>query len=331
MGVEEAASLARAVASSVEHGEARPEGEWGLVTDQMAILGLGQLVLDHPELRARYLPVMEHAAEHMMRPSQRAFATRAWGSDGLTHLNDVRGDAWVGWADLALSMLRQVDPHTPLAALNDDITEALARRLARAPHALIETYPGQSFPTDVAACAAAVALHARATGTDRSELLSAWSRRFRAEWIDPASGYLWQRGNSSTGAHHDAPRGSGTAVAAYFLSFVDPGLSRDLTLALERHQRSFLGFVAIREYAEGYSGSGDVDSGPVVLGTSVTATGFAVGAARANGRQAFFDGLVRTVHAFGAPTVTGEGERFAVAGPFGDAVMLSQLTARAQR
>jgi hypothetical protein len=326
-GEEEA--LARQVAASVQDGKGRPGGEWGLVTDQMAILGLGQIVLEHPETGEQWIPVMERAAEHMMRPAQRDFATRAWGSDGLEHLAEARGDAWIGWADLALSMLRRVHPQTPFAAVNDRISDALARRLAQAPHALIETYPGQSFPTDVAACAAAVALHAQATGADRNAVLAKWARQYRAEWIDPRSGYLWQRGNARTGAHRDAPRGSGTAVAAYFLSFVDSQLSHDLTLALERHQRTVLGVSAVLEYAEGYSGNGDMDSGPVVFGTSVTATGFAIGAGRANGRTELVERMRRTARAFGGPTVTGDREHYAAAGPFGDAVMLAQLTARA--
>jgi hypothetical protein len=320
--------LARQVAASVADGKGRPGGEWGLVTDQMAILGLGQIVLEHPDTGDRWIPVMERAAEHMMRPAQREFATRAWGSDGLEHLDEARGDAWIGWADLALSMLRRVHPNTRFAGVNDRITDALARRLAQSPHALIETYPGQSFPTDVAACVAAVALHAQATGVDRGALLATWSRRYRAEWIDARSGYLWQRGNARTGAHRDAPRGSGTAVAAYFLSFVDPQLSRDMTLALERHQRTVLGVTGVLEYAEGYSGDGDGDSGPVIFGTSVTATGFAIGAGLANGRTELAARMRRTARAFGAPTRAGDREHYAVAGAFGDAVMLAQLTAR---
>lgn len=317
--------------AAIHLGSARYSGEWRLVSDQMAILGLGQVVLAHPALRARYAPVMQRAARTMMQPAQRAFATRAWHGDALAHLDHGRGNAWLGWPDLALSMLRLIDPHTPFARLNDRITEALARRLARAPHALIETYPGRSFPTDVAACAAAIALHDRATGSDHRALLRRWERRFRAGYVDPRSGYLWQQGDARSGAHRDAPRGSGTAVSAYFLSFVDARLSAQLTDALARHERSLLGFGAIREYAEGYSGHGDVDSGPVIDGVSVTATGFALGAARANGRRGLFEDLLRTTRLFGVPATHAGATRFATGGFFGNAILLAQLTARPSR
>ncbi len=324
-----AAFVVRGREPSFDLGEARFEGEWALVTYQMAILGLGQLVLEHPELRARYVPAMETAAARMMRREQRDFATQAWGGDGLAHLDDARGEAWLGWPDLALSMLRLVHPETPLARENDRITAALARRLSRAPHALIETYPGASFPTDVAACVAAVALHARATGAERPAWLARWEREYRARWIDGATGYLWQQGDWRTGAHRDAPRGSGTAVGAYFLTFVSVALVRDLERALARHERSLLGFGAVREYAEGQEGTGDVDSGPVVLGVSIAATGFTLGAARAAGDRALFTRVMRTTHLFGVPAGRDGGTWFASGGPFGNAVLLAQLTARA--
>ena len=63
--------LATEVARLVSAPDRGPEGEFGLVIDQMAILGLGELVLAHPETRDQWLPVMESAAQHMMRPSQR--------------------------------------------------------------------------------------------------------------------------------------------------------------------------------------------------------------------------------------------------------------------
>jgi hypothetical protein len=311
-------------------GNERFEGEWALVSYQMTILGLGQVVLEHPELRDRYVPVMERAAALMMRPEQRGFATRAWGSDGLSPqaLASARGDAWLGWPAVALSMLRLVHPETPFAADNDRITGALARRLQAAPHAIVETYPGESFPTDVAACAAAIALAARARGEARPAWMTPWLARYRAAWIDDKTGYLWQRGDARSGAHRDAPRGSGTAVAAYYFSFVDRDLTQTLTDGLSKNERTALGFAAIAEYPPGYSGSGDVDSGPVVAGVSVAATGFTLGAARATGRADLFAELYRTTSVFGVPVAHEGGVRFATGGPFGNAVMLAQLTAQ---
>ena len=126
------------------------------------------------------------------------------------------GHAYLGYINLALGMLRAVDPATPYAALHDRLTAALAERLDRSPTGLIETYPGETWPPDVAAVAGSIGLHAAVTGVDRRALLERWATRFEACALH-RSGYLVQRVKSGGCKPVDAPRGSGTAIASYFL------------------------------------------------------------------------------------------------------------------
>jgi hypothetical protein len=159
-------------------------------------------------------------------------------------------------------------------------------------------------------------------------LLEAWSSRFEACAFD-ASGYLLQRVRSGTCEAADAPRGSGTAVASYFLGFSNPSLSLRLHDALVREgRRDFFGFGAIAEYAHGTSGAGDVNAGPVILGVSVGATGFALGAARMNHDRELFRVLYRSAHLLGLPVAVGEASSFAAGGVLGNALLLAMLTAR---
>ena len=326
LAVEVAAQLG---APTVFHtGSARFDGEWALVTEQMAVLGLGQVILVHPELRERYLPALEATAERLLDPATTAFGAAAWGAAGLDDLDSDRGHAYLGYLDLALGMVRLLVPDAPFAAVHDHLTTSLARRLAAAPHALLETYPGEAYPADVAAVAGAVALHDRAVGSDHRALLRGFAATFRARWIDPASGLLHQSGDAFRGVPSGPPRASGTAVAAYFLSFADPVLARELFAAIARSQRaSFLGFGGIREYAPGHVGPGDIDSGPVLFGVSVSAPGFALAGARATGDRELFTALYRTTELFGVPVDRGEGRRFATGGPLGNALLLAMLTA----
>ena len=193
------------------------------------------------------------------------------------------GHAYLGYINLALGMLRAVDPATPYATLHDRLTAALAERLDRAPTGLIETYPGETWPPDVAAVAGSIGLHAAVTGVDRRALLERWARRFEACALH-SSGYLVQRVKSGSCKPVDAPRGSGTAIASYFLSFADARLSRRLFESLRTDGRvCAIGFCGIREYARGFHGKGDGDAGPMLMGVSVGATGFTLGAARAHG------------------------------------------------
>jgi hypothetical protein len=324
LAFEEADDLARQTPASD-----RFTGEWALVTHQMIALGLAQLYLAHPEERARLAPEVTHAARKSFLREMRGFGTRAWkGEDAMASLAGPHGHAYLAYAALALGMARVIDPAFPpdLAAEHDALIAAYERRLLESPTGLIETYPGEAYPTDSAAVAAAIAVHGRATHADHTRVLAHWAERVETVQIDPASHFVFQRMGARDGAPHDAPRGSGTALAAYFAGFADKHVAERLAEGLFRHESTFWGFGAVREYAEGHTGRGDTDSGPVVLGVSVSATGFALAPARAYGYDGAFRRIFRTTELFGAPVVLDGKERFLTGGPIGNALLLAMLT-----
>ncbi len=312
-------------ARSVPHGD-RFAGAWALVTHQMIALGLAQVCLAEPARKDAYAPVVTRAANKSMGPEMRRFGTQAWGYDALDRLGTSEGHAYLSYPALAVGMARRVDPAFPAAAArqHDALIAAYERRLLASPTALIETYPGEAFPTDVAAVAAAIAVHGQATGVDHRRVLAHWEANVRRVQIDK-SGFVHQRMHLD-GTPVDAPRGSGTAFAAYYAGFVSPALARTLTDAVFRHRGTFGGFEAIDEYADARFTGGDVDSGPVIFGVSVAATGLALGPARAHGMRDEFRGLYRTTALFGMPVGAFATRRFACGGPIGNALLLAMLT-----
>ncbi|MGC4063283.1 MAG: hypothetical protein QM784_01245 [Polyangiaceae bacterium] len=308
--------------------ENRFAGEWALVTHQMTALGLAQLCLSHPDWSSRYAPVATRAAVKSFAKEMRDFGTRAWNEDALSSLSGSHGHAYLAYSALAISMARLVDAGFPVAVArkHDALIAAYERRLLASPTGLIETYPGEAYPTDVAAVAAAIAVHGRATKADHGRVLVHWATQLRKVQIDPKSGLVIQRMGMRNGKPHDAPRGSGTGLAAYFAGFADRASLVLLSDALLSHRTSFLRFGAIREYANGYDGGGDVDSGPVLFGVSVAATGFALAPARALRRNGDFESLYRTAELFGFRVERDARTRFATGGPIGNALMLAFLT-----
>src|SRR5207237_1277222 len=93
---------------------------------------------------------------------------------------------------------------------------------------------------------------------------------------------------------------------------------------------SALGFGGIREYPlpGGRGGAGDIDSGPVVLGVSVAASGFGLAGARMFRDAPRFRALYRTAYLFGAPVTRGEARGFLAGSGLGDAILLAMMTAR---
>lgn len=309
-------------------GSARFDGEWQLATCQMTILGLGARLREDPD-HPQWLRALDACADRLVSDAGLAFAADAWGEHGLDDLDGDRGHAYLGYVAMALGELRVHRPDTPHAAVHDRMLDALDRRLAASPTGLIETYPGETYPPDVAAVLGALGQRVERTGTGQARLAQALGR-FEAAAVDPASGLLVQAMSARSGARHDAPRASGTALAATFLSYADPGLSSRLFDALALQLRTVGPLGAMREFPPGVPGRGDIDSGPVLLGVSVSATGFAIGASRAHGDREVFRSLTRTAHVFGMPR-TWRGQRhFATGGALGDAILLAMFTTPAR-
>jgi hypothetical protein len=324
--------FARAVArevcdgARVGTGSEHFDGEWSLVSYQLALLGMGQVARTHPAEAAGLRDAMARCGARLMASESRAFGTTRWGEDGLATLTSSHGHAYLGYLALGLGMLRAMNPQHPTAAVHDALIAALARRLDAAPAGLIETYPGEAYPPDVASVVGAIGLHASVTGTDRSALISRWSQTFRARYVHAGSGYVVQRATLA-GDALDAPRGSGTGVTAYFVSFADPALARDLGRAVLRGVGTVAGFGGVREYPAGWSGHGDIDSGPVVLGVSVSGTAFGFASARLLRDEPRFTALWRTASLFGAPRGRGDGWSYPAAGALGNALLLAMMSA----
>jgi hypothetical protein len=309
-------------------GNPRFDGEWRMITEQMTALGLGQLVLERPERRAEYLPVITRSVERLLKADVTAFGGDAWGRRGFDDLDSDRGHAYLGYTNMAFGMLRLLDPDAAIGPLHDRVTAALARRLERAPHAAIETYPGESYPADIAAVAASIALYDRATKKSHRPLLDRWFSAFFERYAEPRSGLLHQSIDAGSGKPLGPARTSGSAIAAYFLSFVDDGAARRLFGAVARQRASFLGFGGIREYPAGADGSGDIDSGPLLFGVSASASAFALAGARLYGEPSLLTELLRTASLVGMPIETGGRLRFVSGGSIGNAIVLAALSAR---
>jgi hypothetical protein len=234
------------------------------------VLGLSQILLANPkrtDLRDRWLPAIRKASEILLSTKTRAFGTEAWKSDAIEELaSPVGRDAWLGYIALALSLHRQVDPEFGFADVHDRIIRSLRTRIEGSPTGLFETYPSETYPVDVAACVAAIALWGEANGSrgessDVRQLVDQWTKGVSVRYVDPLSGYLSQ---SVSGDVPGIPRASGTALAAYFLGFVRAPsahrLSRALFEALER---------TVTETLWGFRRSVNTRKGSLVRATSI--------------------------------------------------------------
>ncbi|HEX4339392.1 MAG TPA: hypothetical protein VH062_25975 [Polyangiaceae bacterium] len=317
--------------SSFATGSALFDEEWIFGTYQMAALGFGQVALEHPEEAALDRERMERAMDRMLAPAGHQFDTAAWHHDGLAGLDGLEAHAaFFGYANLVLSLHRKIYGESKYSALNDRMTAALVRRYVASRYLPIETYPGETYPVDNTAGIASIALHAKATGKPEpvlAKLLAA----FRLHSVDAKTGLLIQSLHHD-GSRLDAPRGSGTTLGAYFMSFGDPAFSYELHTAVQRELATrILGFRVVSEYPSSVvGGKGDIDSGPLLFGYSVSATGFAIAACRIHRDETCYRELLSTANLFGVPFDRGDaGRTFVAGGPLGDAILFAMQTAHA--
>ncbi len=306
-------------------GADRFDGEWVFGTHLMAALGLHQLAAAGTQPKR-----LRREADSSLRQALDAdgFDAAAWGERPLKSLDGPNGHAaYLGYVNLALS-LRRASGEQPddLTLLNDRISFALDRRLARTPGNLLETYPGEVYPVDNVAVVASLALRDQRLGTrDHQHQVARFYRHFDTQLIDAQTGLLHQtfhRGNPGP------PRGSGSALAVYFLSHVSPHRAARLGSAIRKTlYGTVAGFGVISEYAPGQPGRGDIDSGPLVFGYSISASGFSIATCRLLADRECFDGLWATLEVLGAPRSRGAEIGFVSGGPLANAIMLAMLTA----
>ena len=310
-------------------GSKQFDGEWLYGTYAMAAMGFGQCALNHPADRAHYLQRMEQAIDEMLSMRVRKFDIELWHSDPLETLDSNEGHAaYLGYMNLAMSFHHLLDPDSRFAELNDRISDSLRRRIQASPTLLLESYPWETYPVDNCAVITSVALNSRANGNPHDPLAEQWADQCRRKYTDPKSGLLIQSVNGRTGNPRSYPRGSGTTLGLYFLSFMDSDLSKDLYKAVESGLScTICGFGFMREYPRGIHGRGDIDSGMVILGIGLSPTGFALGGARIHGDGATFRKLYATAHAAGAPLRSGDTLHFVTGASLGDAILFAMLTA----
>lgn len=229
-----------------------------------------------------------------------------------------------GWTLVLAADLHRVDPSEANSRELRTRAEIVERALAGSSTGFPESYPDQYWPCDSVVAAAGLARAADILDEPAwLDTLRGWRDRIR-QHVDPATGLLPHRVDAD-GWSLDGARGSSQSIIQTFLPDVDASL--DGAVDTERWRRFTdqfvdrqLGLTGVREYPRGTAGSGDVDSGPLVLGVSASASAVTLAAARRVGDVDLAAALDREAELLGLPLSLGQ-ERSYAAGqlPVGDA------------
>ncbi len=311
-------------------GSAQFDGEWLFGSYMMAAMGFGQMAMKHAEHRQQHLSSMELCLDRILDPGTRSFDLEVWGSDPIDDIGSEKDHAaFLGYFNLALSLHRSLVLESRFAELNDRISKHLLDRLGQSTLRLLQSYPGEIYPVDNCAVLGSAMLHHKLTGMGSGELLEESLRLLEARYTDKDTGLLIQCINPLSGERADHPRGSGTSLGIYMLSFGEPAMAGRLYKSLKDElSSSFLRFGGVKEYPAGLRGeTGDIDSGPIFLGFSASATGFSISGARMFRDRHFFIRLYATLCLAGAPSQRDGKLQFITGGAIGNAIIFAMLTA----
>ncbi|GIE92433.1 hypothetical protein [Actinoplanes regularis] len=234
---------------------------------------------------------------------------------------------WTNWLRGGLLTLRD-DPAQRARFAAD--SQALAAAFDASATPFLAAYPGQAWPCDSTVAVASLRLADSVTGTSRfAPTVDRWVDRARG-LLDPATGLLPHYVDASTGAPVTGARGTSQAIIQRFLVDVDPAFARaQYLLFREKFLARPLGLgPAIREYPRGSDGPADVDSGPLLLGVSLSTTVVTLGAAQAQGDDSLAAALAGFGEFAGLPLSTPGTKRYALGFvPVGDAFLAWSKTA----
>lgn len=138
-----------------------------------------------------------------------------------------------------------------------------------------ETYPSSyhegAWPADVTLCVASLSLHDQLFEPKYEDVIEKWLSEVN-ERLD-SDGMIPHSVHPGNGKPKENARGSSMALMLIFLYDIDVQFAQgQFLLFKENFIDTVVGLTGVREYPKGYSGTGDIDSGPVIFGFGGAAT-----------------------------------------------------------
>ncbi|WP_018353005.1 hypothetical protein [Longispora albida] len=270
-----------------------------------------------PQHKARALSEARWALSHLDSEAGRApFSAQ---------LKPAYGVFYTGWTSWLRGGIVKLDggPDAPERVKLAADSAALAEALAASPTPFLEAYPGQAWPVDSVVAVAGLSMVTQLGIADYGAITGRWLAA-TDERRDKETGLLPHRADAATGKGLDGPRATSQVMLLRFLTEIDQARAvRDWPVFRERFRSTVPGAPGLREYPRGADGDGDVDSGPLILGLSASASAVGLGTAVIFGDREVASELA------GLAAVTGffVHDRY-MAGlvPIGDAFMVWSLT-----
>lgn len=184
------------------------------------------------------------------------------------HLTLPYGAFYTGWSNYLLGKKLSVEKP---AMRNSEEVKYFQQQCALIAVALnqytspyLESYHQATWPADVMVCAASLRLHDKLFTPRYNTTLHTWLGKVKST-LD-AKGLIPHHVHPVTGQPREGARGCSQSLMLIFMHEIDPIFGKQqFDIYKNNFTDEWLGLPGIREYPNGTSGTGDIDSGPVIL------------------------------------------------------------------
>lgn len=154
---------------------------------------------------------------------------------------------------------------------------AIALALEQNDTPFLQAYPHAAWPVDMFPAMAALGVHGKVVNGRYQPLVDEWVVSLN-DYLDPETGLIPHRVHPQTGEMIQPARATSQTLILRFLADIDPELGQaHYEIFREQYVGYIWGLPGVLEYPRGVAGQGDVDSGPLVAGVSLSATAVFLG------------------------------------------------------
>ena len=197
----------------------------------------------------------------------------------------------------------------------------IAQALEAANTPFLPSYPGAAWPVDTYPAIHALRAYGHLIDPQYEPLIERWLQA-TTERLDPTTGLVPHRSQVVDGQPIGIARATSQTLILRFLADIDPQMGQEF---YGRFRQAYVvahgtGLPGVLEYPKGVEGYGDIDSGPLVDGISLSATAVMMGTARMYGDKELAIAIEQAGEALAMP-ITWRGQKRYGFGflPIGDA------------
>ena len=263
------------------------EAEWPVMS--CAYLGLACANLAECEsdsaMRNEYLAEMRWLIDALQTPRLSGFMKPHFGEPFGPEQIHVAVFLHGHFLNLA-TRYREVSNDPKYDALMHRVASALTNAYATTDQGILRSYRDMWWITDNFPALSGLVRYNRLfrSYNARFDAAGKFLQNLKQYYLDKRTGMYCTYVNPDTHAQSQGPRGISVMYGLHFLRDFDPPFALEqYDLAKKYLIRDVMGVSAAREFPEGAEANGDIDSGPVIFGLGLSASGFAIPAAVING------------------------------------------------